>query len=233
MTDPLLKRGSVRTTVGVQVDTLSVSLLVNSDVTVNGIPLAKFAINGGFDGARLELDRSFSSAWTERACGSLNLFTGRVSEVVVTGTEVQLTVKSDLELLNIQMPRNIYQAQCLHTVYDPGCGLVAANFTVTANTTANSTASLINCNLTQSAAYFELGTVTFTTGQNAGVTRSVKTYTTGAIVPSYPLPYAPATGDHFTVKPGCDGRQVTCNAKFSNTANIRFYPYIPTPETTF
>ena len=46
-------------------------------------------------------------------------------EGLVTGTEVQLTINSDLELLNVQMPRNIYQDQCLHTVYDAGCGLVA------------------------------------------------------------------------------------------------------------
>jgi uncharacterized phage protein (TIGR02218 family) len=230
MTDPIIKRGATRSVIGVEVDTLNVSLLLNSDVEVNGIPLAKFAMEGGFDGARLELDRSFAASWTAEACGSLNLFTGRVAEVTVTGTEVQLTVNSDLELLNVQMPRNVYQDQCIHTVYDPGCGLSPAAFTVTANTTSGSSRTLINCNLAQSNGYFDLGTVTFTTGSNAGESRTVKRYTTGALVPSFPLPYVPAAGDLFTAKPGCDGLRATCNTRFSNEANIRIYPYIPVPE---
>ena len=232
MSDPLIKRGSVRSVIGVEVDTLEVTLLCNSDTTVDGIPLAKFAMDGGFDGARMELDRTFSRSWNDEACGSLNLFTGRVAEVVVTGMEVTLTINSELELLNIQMPRNVYQAQCLHTVYDPGCGLNAANFTVTGNTTSGSTRTSINCNLAQAAGHFDLGSMTYTTGPNAGQTRTVKRHTSGVLVPSFPFPHTPATGNLFTAKPGCDGLFATCGTKFSNTANIRIYEFIPVPEAT-
>lgn len=233
MTDPLIKRGQIRSVIGVEVDTLDLTLMCNSDVQVANVPLSQFARMGGFDGARVQLDRYFSASWQSAACGSLNLFTGRVGPVSVSGTEVKMTVNSDLELLNIKMPRNIYIAQCIHTLYGPGCGLAAAAFTVTGNTTANSSTLLVNCNLPQAAGYFNLGTIKYTSGPNAGVMRSVKAHTSGVIVPSFPFPYTPVAGDLFQAKPGCDKQAATCNTKFSNTANLRAYEFIPSPELTY
>lgn len=234
MTDPLIKRGTIRSTTGIEVDSLDVTLMSDADVTVQGLPLPQFARMGGFDGARVSVDRHFSASWTSASCGSLNLFTGRVGPVDITGLGVKLTVNSDLELLNVKMPRNIYMAQCIHTVYGPGCGLAAASFTVTGNTTSGSTALSINCNLAQAAGYFDLGTIAYTTGPNAGEKRSIKTHTSGVIVPSFPFDYAPGAGDLFQAKPGCDKRYATCNSvKFSNGANFRGYEFIPAPELTY
>ncbi len=234
MTDPIIKRGTVRTTIGVEVDELDVSLLVNSDVQVLGIGLTQFAKSGGFDGARLSVDRSFSAAPGSTACGSLNQFTGRIADLEITGVEVKMMVKSDLELLNVQMPRNLYMGQCVNSLYDARCGLSAAAFTVTANTTANSTRSSINCNLAQAAGYFNLGTLKYTSGQNQNIERSVKLHTTGVLVPSFPFPYVPAPGDLFVAKPGCDKLRTTCNSvKFSNEANFGGKPFIPAPELTY
>jgi len=231
---PLITRGTTKTVVGIQVDQLQVSFLVNSTVLINTIPLAQFAMNGGFDGARLKLERVFMATWGDTSAGTLINFVGRVSDVTCTRAQVDLNINSDLELLNIMLPRNVYQAGCIHTLYDTGCGLVAATFTVTGNTTANSTSSSINCNLTQNASYFDLGTITYTTGNNAGVTRSVKSYTTGVMVPSLAFPFAPATGDLFTSKPGCDKLAATCNSsKFSNLANFRGFTTIPVPEASY
>lgn len=234
MTDPLIKRSRVRSVIGTEVDSLDLSLLVNSDVQVANAPLSQFARQGGFDGARLSVDRFFSVSWTSEACGSLNLFTGRVADVDATGTEVKLTVNSDLELLNVKMPRNIYMASCIHTVYDAGCGLGSGNFTVTGNTTANSTARAVHSNLTQAVGYFDLGVVRFTTGANAGQERTVKSYANGVVSLVYPLPSVPTTGDLFTVRPGCDKLYATCNSsKFSNAANFRGFEFIPAPELTY
>lgn len=231
---PLIRRGTIRSVIGVQVDSLDLTLLCNSATLVQNTPLPQFAAAGGFDGARVQLDRYFSSSWQTAACGSVNLFTGRVSDISATGTEVKMTVNSDLELLNIQMPRNLYMAPCRHTLYDAGCGLSAAAFTVTGNTAANSTQTMVNCNLAQTAGYFDLGTIKFTSGPNANITRSIKVHTSGAITVSYPFPYAPATGDLFSAKPGCDKLMTTCNsAKFSNLANFGGTPFVPSPELSY
>jgi uncharacterized phage protein (TIGR02218 family) len=230
---PKVKRGATRTVIGVEVDTLNLTLQVNQTKTQGGVPLAQFALNGGFDGARLKLERSFASAWGVAPAGTLTLFCGRVSDIDISGTEIAMQVKSDLELLNVQVPRNVFMASCIHSLYDSGCGLAAGAFTVTGNTTANSTKTSIHCNLTNPTGYFDLGTVRFTTGQCAGVERTVKRHTTGVLVPSFPLPYVPAAGDLFETKPGCDKLQATCNAKFSNQGNFRGFPYIPTPESSY
>jgi len=233
MSDPIVKRGTIRNVIGVEVDEISVSLLCNSDTLVGNMPLAQFARQGGFDGARLVVTRSFSASHASSACGTLHLFSGRVGPLTISGSEVAMTIKSDLELLDIMMPRNTYQASCMHTLYDSGCNLSAATFTVTGNTTGGSTTSVVNSNLAQADGYFSLGVMQFTSGQNNQVARSVKVYANGSLTPVQPLPFAPAAGDHFTVRPGCDKQQATCNVKFSNLLNFRGFPFIPTPEASY
>ena len=233
MTDPIVKRSAVRNVIGVEVGTLTVSLLCNPDVQVANVPLTRFAREGGFDGARLTVDRTYYARHGGAACGTLNVFAGRVAELSITGTEVQMQVKDDLELLNVQMPHNLFMAPCRHTLYDAGCGLSRAALTVTGNVTANSSTTAVNCNLGQAAGYFTQGVMAFTSGQMNGVVRTVKVHTTGVLVPTLPLPYVPAAGDHFTVRPGCDRTRATCNATFSNEGNFGGTPYIPAPETTY
>lgn len=233
MTSPIIKRGPIRSVVGVEVDELKMSMLCNETVTVANVPLTTFARQGGFDGARLVVTRAFSKTYGGASCGSLNVFSGRVGPLTIAGHQIDATIKSDLELLDIAMPRNVYMAQCQHTLYDTGCNISAAAFTVTGNTAANSTAANVHCNLAQADGYFALGVMKFTSGQNNQVQRSVRGHTVGFLVPSIPFPYTPGTGDTFTIRPGCDKLQTTCAAKFSNGGNFRGYPFIPAPETSY
>ncbi len=233
MTQPIIKRSNIRNAVGVEVDTLSVSLVTNLDVQQNNIPLAQFALQGGFDGANLTVNRFYAASWTEAPTGSLFMFTGRVSDVNVSGTEIKMEIKSPLELLNIKMPRNLYQAGCIHALYDVNCGANAAGFTSNATVGAGSTRSVINTDLGQASGYFNLGVVTFSSGENSGESRTIKSFDSGIVTTSYPFQFAPAEGDEAQVRPGCDKLQATCNAKFDNLANFRAFPYIPVPEAGF
>jgi len=228
---PYLQRGPTKLVIGIEVDTLSISFLLNSGVQIGSIPLAMFARNGGFDGARLKLERVFMATWGDTSAGTLINFVGRVAETVVGRSQVDMSVNSDLELLNIMLPRNVYQAGCLHSLYDSGCTLNPATYTVSNAATAGSTNVGIVNTLAQASGYFDLGTITFTSGVNLGVTRTIKSYTVGYIIPSLYFPYTPGIGDTFTAKPGCDKLYATCGSKFSNTANFRGYPTIPVPET--
>lgn len=230
---PLMTRGTTKIQVGIEVDTLDITILTNVSTLYGSVPAAQFAQQGGFDGARLKLERVFMGTWGDTSAGTLIMFVGRVAETTCTRAEVVLTINSDLELLNIPVPKNVYQAGCIHSLYDSGCGAVAATFTSTGNTTANSTAASVNCNLAQANGYFNLGTVRYTSGVNAGVSRSVKTYTSGVVITSLAFPAAPALGDLFTIKPGCDKLATTCTNTFSNFANFRGYPTIPVAETVY
>lgn len=232
MTNPLIKRGSIRTTVGVEVSELSISLLISSDTTLANVPAAQFIRQGGLDGARLSVARRFYARWGGDMCGSLNLFNGKIGPLTISGSEVQMSVKSDLEILDVMMPRNIYLGGCIHTVYDSGCNLSAAAFTVAGNV---STASALNIstNLAQADGYFDLGVMKVTSGTNNQVQRSVRLYAGGNITPMQPFPSTLSPGTTFTIRPGCDKTELKCDGVFSNKGNYRGYPFIPAPETTY
>jgi uncharacterized phage protein (TIGR02218 family) len=74
------------------------------------------------------------------------------------------------------------------------------------------------------------GTITFTSGANSGVIKTVQNYSDGTppiLQLIYPLEYAPATGDTFTASYGCDKSLTICQSRFNNTGNYRGFPYTP------
>lgn len=228
---PLFKRGSTRVVLGVEVDSLDVTAFADDTHLVGGVPFLQAVTTGAFDGALLTVERAFMASWGDTSAGTIVLFSGRVAETTASRTEARLTVRSDIELLNIKMPRNLYQPGCVHTLFDAGCGLSKAALGVNTAVAAGSSPSVLACGLVQAAGHFDLGTVTFLAGLNAGVSRTVKRYVPGELTLSYPLPKAPGVGDVFTAYPGCDKRQDTCGAKFNNLINFRGFPYVPIPET--
>lgn len=229
---PVIERGNIRHATGVEVDTMNLTILADyAEHLIAGLPYPHYARNGGFDGTRVLVQRAYMADWNAAPVGVLIKFSGRVSDVTPSRTKISLVVKSDLELLNVKMPRNIYQAPCLHTLFDGGCGLSKASFVAAGSAASGSTTARIACGLAQAAGWFDQGTITFTGGANAGVTRTVKSYVPGLLTVSLPLPAVPSPGDTFNAYPGCDRTQATCAAKFSNVANFRATPYVPIPET--
>lgn len=80
--------------------------------------------------------------------------------------------------------------------------------------------------------YFSQGVITFTSGANIGVSRVISSYPSpGQVNILVGLAAAPASGDTFTIVPGCDRQMPTCDKKFSNLINYRGIPFIPTPES--
>lgn len=226
-----LKRSRTRIVRGLEVDTLDITVNPTSADLIGGVPFLQALGTGALDGAEVTLYRAYMETWGDTTPGALWMFSGKISEVSMSRTEANLKVKSDLELLNIQMPRNLYQPGCIHTLYDTGCTLSQAGFGVNNTAQAGSTKTSIVNSLAQASGYFDQGKLVWNTGANAGVTRTVKSYVPGTLALALPLPYTPAAGDTFTVYPGCDKQQSTCTSKFNNLANFRAYPYIPVPET--
>lgn len=234
---PLIRRGTVRVVKGLEVDTLDLTVSAsasNSAHTLEGAPFIQAALKGSLDGATVLLQRAFMADWGSAPAGVVVLFSGRVSDVSGSRTEARVVVKSDIELLNIRMPRNLYQAPCLHTVYDSGCAASKSAKQVLGRcftSPAGSDGRWLKSNRTEPTGWFNQGVLTFTSGVNMGVKRTVKTYSGGLFYFALPLPRPPAAGDSFLVYPGCDKTQATCQAKFNNLARFRGYPYIPIPET--
>lgn len=231
-TSPKVTRDKIKTTAGIEVDSMGVKLYAGASDLIQGIPFPQFCANGGFDGARFKVERCFMATYGDTSAGVINMFSGRVSDVKPSRYEIELSIVSDVELLDVNMPRNVYSVGCSHTLYDAGCGVVKAGFATATAVLAGSTPSTLLCGLAQASTYFDGGTILFGSGQNAGVTRTVKSYTPGQINLSLSLPYAPANGDAFNAYAGCDKQQSTCSSKFNQLTHFRGFPYVPTPEAS-
>jgi uncharacterized phage protein (TIGR02218 family) len=136
-------------------------------------------------------------------------------------------------LLDVMIPRDVYQAGCKNTLFDGRCGLARAGLTVVGSATGASDAPRTSFAhaLAQAAGYFSLGVVTFTAGPNTGIARTVRNHTSGVLTTVQPWPFVVTAGEAFTVTPGCDKQQATCSGKFSNLVRFRGEPYVPAPDT--
>jgi uncharacterized phage protein (TIGR02218 family) len=239
---PLIARGSTKLSIGVSVDTLDVTITGRATDTINGVPLMSFIARGGLDGARLTLERVFAANWSTAPAGTVLLFSGRISEVDMDRYEARLTIRSDLEVLDVKVPRNLYQPGCLNTLFDNTCGLARTAHTVTRTASGPTGSTQRQFNYTRvhahdgTASYYGLGVVKFLTGANAGISRTVKVHSVvdasnAALQAIAPWPFAVASGDTFTLSPGCDKTKATCTSKFANVIRFRGTPYIPVPET--
>jgi uncharacterized phage protein (TIGR02218 family) len=234
-------RAKLHQKIGTAVDTLLFDVIPGTS-TIDGESFLSFVRQGGFDGAELTLSRTYWAVGTAPNAagaivpvGTIVAMVGRVAEVDAGRSLASFTVNSHLELLNIQMPRNLYQSGCVNTLFDSGCTLNMASFGVNGSAASGTTAEQIDTtSLSNATGYFDLGQITFTSGVNNGVSRTIKAYVNGSpstITLIAPFPSTPAVSDMFTVYPGCDKSQATCGGKFSNLLHFRGEPYIPVAET--
>ena len=220
-------------TTSIVVDEQSVTLYPNgnpaSPSEIDGVPFLTAVGRGALDGAVLQRDRWFFESASNTPVGGFPIFYGYTASIdQLSRTQAIVKVKSDLVLLNIQMPRNLYQPNCQYTVYSTGCGV---------NKAAHATAGVVGASPTRSfipwssaTAQFTLGEVTFETGPNVGLTRSIRTANTSGLTLAYPLPYTPIAGDQFQAYPGCDRAYAGGCAYFSNQSRFRATPYVPQAE---
>ena len=223
--------------IGVEVDQLVFEVLPGG-ASVLGAPFFAAVLAGVFDGAELTLERAFMAAYGDTSAGTVVLFAGRVAEIDCGRSLATFTVNSHLELLNLNLPRNLWQAGCVNMLGDAACGVNLASYAVDGAAEAGSMPSAVLASLAQASGWFDQGKISFTAGSNAGLSRGIKTWIAGSggapgtVSLIAPFPVAPATGDAFQIYPGCD-KTLDANgcAKFANTARFRGFPYVPTPET--
>src|SRR5215471_7798329 len=231
---PKFERSKTKVVIGTQVDELDIKVYPDTTDLVGTTPFLEAAWQGQFDGALLQLERAFMGAsgggYGDTSAGTVILFSGRVSDIDCSRTGIDMKCRSHLELLNIQMPRRLWQSSCTHIFGGPMCQFNRSSLAVTFSAGADSTQSVIT-NAPSSTTPFAQGTITGVTGANAGVTRTVAGFVSGSSVivkvPFFPI----AAGDQFQLLPGCDRTIATCTNVFNNATHFGGFPYIPTPET--
>ncbi|ASF46993.1 baseplate hub domain-containing protein [Methylovulum psychrotolerans] len=229
-----VERDTIKQAIGIEVDNVSVTLTTRRDKTLQGLPLPHFVRIGGFRGARMLIQRAYFAVnnggnVNVAATGVIYSFEGRVAEPKPSRTQVAFNVVADTELLNKMVPLNTITPSCLNILFDGRCGKNKADFSHTGTVTTASKKALV-CGLSQPDNYYRFGTVTFTSGQNAGAMRTVQAYSVGHFVFAKAFDYTPGPGDSFIAVAGCDLSEAVCGGTFDNLAHRRTFKFVPVYE---
>lgn len=191
-----------------------------------------------WDDAKFLVSRAyFDAAGTLK--GVLPRYQGQLATAVLHDGDVRLALKPPSQTFNRSVPP-VYQASCLNTLFDAGCGVSKAANTQTGSilSITPSTTTTLYTSLTSASGWFSGGAMTFTSGPLTGVSRTIRSHAlvggaSGGVLTFFgDWPSVPATGNTFTITPGCDrSLGATGCAKFANTLRFRGTPFIPLPET--
>jgi uncharacterized phage protein (TIGR02218 family) len=216
---------------GMQVSTLDLNVMMQPTDLIGGVTWAVAARSGLLRNADLLIQRAYAQDWGQPFY-ALSIFEGYIDESSNIEGGLTLSVVSNAQLLNTSIPRYVFQPGCMRVLYDAGCGVDRAAFSVNGNVQGDFNRVTFGTNLTQADGWFAQGDITFQTGNNAGVRRAVKVYASGAVTLSYPLNFDLADGDAFVIAAGCDHTLGTNGcAKFANQSNFKATPYVPPPES--
>jgi hypothetical protein len=243
---PVFQRGRVKCGIGVEPQPLDVTLGAGPADLIGTLTWQQAIHARLFDGCTVELDRFFPGPGgpTDTSLGCIVWFYGLMSQIGWGRTGIRMTVTSPLGLMaQSQMPRRIYGANCTHIFGSPMCGYDRSNGknaagvatgigAVTVTAQAGSTQIAVQTGFTPSpSTAYDEGTIIGTAGANAGFTRTIQYMSGGAASLTSPFVYPIATGDGFTLLPGCDHTVSTCQNTLNNLARFGGMPYIPPPES--
>lgn len=227
--------------VGITVDEQEIKAAAYPTDTLNGNPFFVGLQEGLFDGAQFIRQRAFwqiddGRPWVDYQTspkGVITIFTGYVSEISKIGrTMAEIKVKSPLKFLDIEMPRNTFQASCQWTLYDAGCTLNRGSFT-TGFTTVSANLGTITVSAIgapvggDGAPSYQQGRLLFTSGANNGLQTLIGSNDSTTFFLQYPLRIAPSPGDTFAASQGCLKTEVACRDKFGNINNFRGFLKVP------
>lgn len=189
---------------------------------------------GRWSGARWEL---FETSWIDPSIGSNTI--GRY----VTGncSPGSLSCTIELRALSqyLQQPIGLVTSKTCRArfadypsqILNARCGIAAATYIVPGSVTAVVSQSIIEDSASSGAYaddWFAEGLLRFTSGDNVGLGRKVKTYQSATYSFSQAFPFTILPGDTFEVIAGCRKRLTEdCLGKFDNVLNFQGEPHLP------
>ncbi len=229
--------------IGLNVDEQTLKIWAMPGDTLFGANFLTAVEEGLLDGATLVRYRGVWQYVTGNVAQDLQqqplalwpLYTGLISTIVKGGaSHVEMKVKSALNKLTVNMPRNYYQPACNWTLFSAGCGISSSGYAI--NGTIGPNPTLTNLPIVGGIAApngndalpnYSQGRLTFTSGVNSGLTVLIDTNNALSLTLAYPLDTAPSAGDTVTFYPGCSKSYTTCQSKFNNVQNFRGFDKVP------
>jgi uncharacterized phage protein (TIGR02218 family) len=212
---------AVRATLGLAVDNLEVQgVLDSASLTVDDIRA------GVWDYAAVEV---LLVNWADVSMGTATLAKGKLGRI----RDGRASFVAELRGLSqhLQQPiGRLYMPACDADLGDARCGVTLAAFTVTgAVTTVISKRTFYDSSRMEADGYFDAGLLTWTTGNNAGLSMEVKEYlvSVGSVGLQLPMPFTVQVGDEYSMSAGCNKAQATCIGTFGNGVNFQGFPHLP------
>lgn len=225
-----------KTGVGVEVDEQQMELSYPStQIYQASLTFAQALLHGRLDGAIVRRDRFIRQDWESPWVGGWPMFAGRMSSLDRVGRmAATLNVKSDLVLLNVQMPRDLWLAGCKNTWGDVNCGVVQSDWAVLGVASGTPTRSVIPW--TGSSSDYTRGKIHITDFDSVTHVRTILKADSSALTLIYPLPFDVTAGMEFTAFPGCSRTNdaTTGCPKYHGTdwpTRYKGFPFIPVAET--
>ena len=182
--------------------------------------------NGRYDGATVEI---WLVNWAD-ATQRLLLDIGTIGQVRRSEFAFAAEVRTLAHEFDQERGR-LYQSGCAADLGDARCRFVLAGpaFVAQALVTATDGRIGFSANLAAYAGgWFTGGSLTFTSGANAGAQAEVKQHGAGGTLALWTaMAQSIAVGDAFSVSAGCDKYFSTCQTKFFNQLNFRGFPQMP------
>jgi len=231
--DVILTGLRARSTIGVEVDEQDISIAYSdSSLFQTWLPWPQALLQGRLDGATVSRDRALASAFGAPWIGVTRMFSGQVSSLDAVGRTIShFKVKSGLERLNIQMPRDLYVPTCKNVWGDTRCGVNQSDFAALGTIGASPTRTSIPW--ASSAASYAGGKIHITNTDSVTRVRSILRADATHLTLTYPLDFDPVAGMEFTAYPGCPRTMTGCQV-FHGATWMNFFagaPFVPVAET--
>lgn len=189
---------------------------------------------GLFDGAETE---AWIVPWSGFAMPH-RLLKGTFGPVEQTKTGFKVELLGDGAKLKQTPLIRMLQPDCRWRFGDSHCQKDVATLTVTGTVDSGyGQRAFIDAARAETAGYFRRGRVTFTTGNNAGVSAEIKEHEAGGVFTLWPrLPFGIAAGDQYSMEPGCtnmkeaDGGNNGCTA-WANLLRYGGFRNVPGSDT--
>lgn len=169
--------------------------------------------------------------WDDPAAGVVIDKFGWIGNIKERGSQFVAELLGPERVLQRDIVRS-YTSGCNATLGDSRCGVELAPLTQagTVATVTNNrvwTATGLSIPSGETADYFQFGTVTFISGDNAGLSMETRSSDTTTVQMMLPFPFDVEVGDQFTITPGCNKSLGVCRYRFNNVPNFRGFPHVP------
>lgn len=231
-------------TTGTSVSEQEVDIGYSSDALFQSWkPWGESFLLGRFDGALVTRDIALAPRypmWTTEPnvwVGVTRMFSGYISDLDRVGrTLAKVKVRSDLERLTVNMPRDVYQPRCKNVFGDFRCGVNLPALGVLGTVGAGATRNTIPW--TGAGIGYAFGKLHISNLDSVTRVRTIRAADSTNLYLTYPLDFDPGAGLSFTAFPGCThllSGANGCQTYHPLDFEERFggYPFIPVAETAF